>query len=174
MTILAEYLHQQREQHGLDFLHAHGQGLGHQDVRKPIYRQTGEAIRLAKDNPAARDVPRHDGFAVVPGILNAALPEGFVKAVIGVAGNEPHPNLALTADKACAQVLPLLADSIHQAAVFALTFLPDDLIRINPGMPLLHPPGSLGCNCKSGKFTFDFHLLFPFVTSVKDESFIIS
>ena len=82
--------------------------------------------------------------------MNPALPEGLVKPVVGVAGDQAQADFALAADEAGAQVLALLADRIRQSAVFAVALLPENLAFVNPGMALLHPAGAFGGDDESG------------------------
>ena len=156
-AVLAQRLHQQGEQQVFDFFHSGGQGLGDQDIGEAVHRQPWEAVGLAEDDAAAGGIACHDGFAVRPGVLNTALPEGLVEAVVGVAGDQPHPDLALAADKTRAKIFPFFADGVHQGAVFACPLLPDDFVRINPGVPLLHPTGALGGDDEPGEFSLCFH-----------------
>ena len=128
-----------------------------------IHRQTGEGVRLAKDHPAGVQIRRvHDGLPVVPRPLQLSPPEGFVKAVIGVPGDEPHTDLGLLGQKTGAQIAALLADDIHQSAVGRFTFYVQDLCIIHPGMPLDDGVFRLGSDGISGIATLYFHKLCSF------------
>ena len=98
LPVLGEQLQQQREELRLARFHTDGERLRHQQVVEAVDRQARKAVRLAKDDPAAAEVLRaQHGLAVVPGVAEAALPEGRVEAVVGVAGDEPQADLALEA-----------------------------------------------------------------------------
>ena len=100
-AVLGENLDEQREQHLLDALHADGESLRDEQVFKAVHRQAGEAVRLPEDHPAAAEVLRpEDAFPVVPGPAELPLPEGLVKAVVGVAGEEADPDLGLLGEEA--------------------------------------------------------------------------
>lgn len=94
----------------------------------------GEGIRLPKDNPAAGEVVPHDRLAVFPGIAQAALPKGFVKAVVCIGREKPDPDLGVAVEKAGAQVPPAWADDVHQCAVVASGFALHQFGVVNPRM----------------------------------------
>ena len=86
-----------------------------------VHRQAGEGVRLTENDAAGVQVRRvHDGFAILPFPLELPVPEGGVKAVIGVAGDEPHPNFGALREEAGPQIPPLFADNVHQTAVGGL------------------------------------------------------
>ena len=119
LAVGPQHFCQKGEEEGLEFFHADAEGLGDEDILEPVHRQAGELVGLAEDDPAGREVVRfQNGLAVVPGILHPAAPEVSVKGIVGVAGDEPHPDLALEREKAGAEVGPLGAYHIGQRAVF--------------------------------------------------------
>ena len=123
-----------------------------------IHRQTGEGVRLAKDHPAGVQIRRvHDGLPVVPRPLQFPPPNGFVKAVIGVPGDEPHPDLGVLGEKAGAQIPALFAHHVHQPAVDRFTFCVQDLRVIHPGVALNDGVFRLGGDGINGIATLYFH-----------------
>ena len=123
-----------------------------------IHRQAGEGVRLAKDHPAGVQIRRvHDGLPVVPRPLQFPPPEGFVKAVVGVPGDEPHTDLGLLGQKTGAQIAALPADDIHQSAVGRFTFYVQDLCIIHPGVALNDGVFRLGGDGINGIATLYFH-----------------
>ena len=123
-----------------------------------VHRQAGEGVRLAEDDPAGVQVRRvHDGFPVVPGPLQLPPPEGLVKAVVGVPGDEPHTDLGLLGQKTGAQIAALLADDIHQSAVGRFTFYAQDFRVIHPGVALNDGVFRLGGDGINGIATLYFH-----------------
>ena len=101
-----------------DTLHAQTQHLGHQYRAEAVHCQPRKAVRLPEDHPAAVQILRlHHALAVVPGILYPALPEGVVKPVVGIAGEEAAADERVAVIKARAEIGPLVADDIRQAAV---------------------------------------------------------
>ena len=128
---------QNGEEDGLELFHAHAQGLGDEDVAEPVHRQPGKLVGLAKNDAAGRKVCGFQhGFAVAPCIFHPAAPEGCIKGVIGVAGDQPHADLALERNEAGAKVGTLGADHIGQSAVFRLIFRGiEDVVLVHPWMP---------------------------------------
>ena len=100
LPVLGQDLVEQREDHRFEPLHPQRQGLGHQKVVEPVHRKTGEGICLPEDEPAAVGILPHHRFAVLPGIADPPLPEGGIKNVVGIPGNQTHPDLGGLADKA--------------------------------------------------------------------------
>ena len=112
-------VHQGGQQHVLDALHAHGQHLDAEQVVELVHGQPGEGVRLAEDDAAAVQVIiTHDALAVVPGPAELPLPEGLIKAVVGVAGDEPDPDLGLFRKETCAKISALFAYYIHQFTIY--------------------------------------------------------
>ena len=94
IAVGAQELRQGRQQEVLDALHAHGEHLDGQDVVELVHGEPRKGIRLPKDDAAGVQVLRvHDALAVVPGPLELPPPEGLVEPVVGVAGDQPHPDL---------------------------------------------------------------------------------
>ena len=163
-------LQQQREQLRLALFDADREGLRHKEIGKAVHRQAREAVGLAEDDAAAREILQaQNALAVVPGVLEAPPPEGRVKAVVGVAGDEAQADLAVPADEACAQVFALFADRVGQRAVFAVRRV-RDLRRVDPGVSLLHPARALGRHGKTGIVSFCFHRQSCFLSFQKDPS----
>ena len=93
LPVLPENADQKGQQQVLDVLHAHRQHLNAEKVVELVHRQTGEHVRLPENNPAGVQVPRgHDGLPVLPGPAELPLPEGGVKAVVGVPGEQANPD----------------------------------------------------------------------------------
>ena len=158
LPVLLQHPDQEGEEHPLDALHPHGQGLGHQQRAKAVHRQPGEAVGLPKDHPAAGKILRpHDGLPVIPGVLEPPFPKGGVEPVVGVAGHQAQPDLALPAEKARAQIFPLFADGIGQRAVFQPLRCAEDLGGIDPGVAALHPARALFRDGESRIFPVRFH-----------------
>ena len=138
LSVCPQYLGQQGEEHRLQLFHAHAQSLGDQNVVEPVHRQPG----LAKDEAAGRKVGRLQyRFAVRPCVLHPAAPEGGIKGIIGVAGDQPHPDLAFQREKAGAEVCALGTDHIHQRAVFRRSaggF--QNIVLVHPGVPAHQKP----------------------------------
>ena len=98
LPVFTQHLNEQREDQILEPLHPDGERLCHKDVGEPVHREAGETVRLAEDHAAAAQVLRiQHRLAVVPGILDAPPPKGFVKAVVCVAGDKAQTDLALAA-----------------------------------------------------------------------------
>ena len=157
LPVLLQHLRQKGKQQIFDPLDPHGESLRHQKVGKAVHRQAGEAVRLTENEAAAVRLPVHDSLAVVPGVLDPPLPEGGVKAVVGVAGEDAHPDLAVLAEKAGAQVPALAADHVHQTAVGAVPLQADHFALVDPGMAGGDPVGPLGGNDAFGITAFDLH-----------------
>ena len=131
----AQDLRQRRQQEVLDALHAHGEHLDGQKVVELVHGEPRKGIRLPEDDAAGVQVLRgHDALAVVPGPLELPPPEGLVEPVVGVAGDQPHPDLRPLRQKARAQIPALFADHVHQAAVFRLALRVCDLRVVHPGV----------------------------------------
>ena len=95
LAVSAQDLHQQGEEDGLELFHANAQGLGDKDIVEPVHSQARELVSLAKDDTAGGQVGGlQHSLAVGPGVFDTALPESGIKGVVGVAGDEPHPDLA--------------------------------------------------------------------------------
>ena len=110
---------QDGEENGLELFHPRAQGLGDEDIVEAVYRQARKLVGLPKDDPAGGKIGGlQHGLAVGPGVLHPAAPEAGVKGIVGVAGDEPHPDLAVVGDKARAEVSALGADHIGQGTVF--------------------------------------------------------
>ncbi len=119
LSVRPQHLSQKREEHRLQLFHAYAQGLGDQNIVETVHRQAGELVCLAKNEAAGREVGRlQHRFAVRPCVLHPAAPEGSIKGIVGIAGNEPHPDLAFQREKAGAEISAFGADHIHQRAVF--------------------------------------------------------
>ena len=142
LSVCPQHFSQKREEHRLQPFHAHAQGLGDQNIVEPVHRQAGELVCLAKNEAAGGKVGGlQHGFAVVPCIFHPAAPEGSIKGIVGVAGNEPHPDLAFQREKAGAEIGTLGADHIHQRAVFrrgAGGF--QNIVLVHPGVPAHQKP----------------------------------
>ena len=144
LSVGAQHLQQQGEQLLLDEFHAQTQHLRHQHALEPIHRQTGEAVGLSEDHPAAAAILRpHDGLAIVPCVLDAPPPEGLVEPVIGVSGQHPYPDAGAAVEKAAAQPTAPAADDVHQLSVGHGAAESRDLPLIDPwvsahqsGLPL--------------------------------------
>ena len=137
LSVRPQHLSQQGEEHRLQLFHAHAQGLGDQNIVEPVHRQAGELVCLAKNEAAGGKVGGlQHRFAVSPCVLHPAAPEGSIKGIVGIAGNEPHPDLAFQREKTGAEIGALGADHIHQRAVFrrgAGGF--QNVVLVHPGMP---------------------------------------
>ena len=158
LSVLPEDAHQHGDQHPLDPLHAHGEHLHAEQVVKFVHRQPGEGIRLAENHPAAVQILRaHDGPAVVPGPAELAFPEGFVKPVVGVPGDQPDPDFGQLGQKAGAEIPALFAQHIHKAAVFGLALDVQNFRVVDPGMPPQQRRLSLGCDGITGVAPIQFH-----------------
>ena len=136
LAVGPQHLGQQGEQHRLELFHAHAEGLGDQDIVEAVHGQAGKLVGLAKDHPAGGQVGGlQHGLAVGPGVLHPAAPESGVKGVVGVAADEPHPDLAVQRHEAGAQVRPLGADHIGQGAVFGFGVRGvEDVVLVHPGV----------------------------------------
>ena len=136
LSVCPQHFSQKREEHRLQPFHAHAQGLGDQNIVEPVHRQAGELVCLAKNEAAGGKVGRlQHRFAVGPCVLHPAAPEGSIKGIVGVAGNEPHPDLAFQREKTGAKVGTLCADHIDQRAVFRLCFRgTQDVVFVHPGV----------------------------------------
>ena len=142
----------------MDVLHAQAQHLHHQHRAEPVHCQPREAVRFSKDDPAAVQVLRgHDGLAVVPGVLHPALPKGIVKPVVGVAGEEPAADEGVAVIKARAEIGPLVADDIRQAAVLYRAGKLRHLRGIYPWVPRRQGALSLLRNMHLGIGSFCLH-----------------
>ena len=121
LAVSAQDFCQKGEEDGLELFHAHAQGLGDKDIVEPVHSQARELVSLAKDDTAGGQVGGlQHGLAVGPGVFDPALPESGIKGVVGVAGDEPHPDLAFQREKTGAKIGTLCADHIDQRAVFRL------------------------------------------------------
>ena len=95
LAVGAQDFRQQGEEDGLELFHAHAQGLGDKDIVEPVHSQARELVSLAKDDTAGGQVGGlQRGLAVGPCVFDTALPESGIEGVVGVAGDEPHPDLA--------------------------------------------------------------------------------
>ncbi len=159
LPVLAQQLHQRGKQRGFYLFHPHREGLRHQQIVELIHRESREAVGLTEDHAAAVELVPHDRLAVVPGVAQAAAPEGLVKAVIGVAGEQADADLALFAEKARAEIAPLLAHRVHQRAVLA-GLAAAHVALIDPGVPLAHPAGALFGDGDFRKGSFCFHIVY--------------
>ena len=140
LPVFAQDLGEQGEDQILAPLHPDGERLRHEDVRETVDRETREAVGLPEDDAAAAQILRsHHGPAVIPGVADAAAPEGRVECVVGVSGDEAQPDLALPAVEAGAEVLAALAHGVGQGAVFGFRALREDLLGVDPGVALLDP-----------------------------------
>ena len=162
LAVGAQHLYQHGQQLSLDLLHAVGEHLHREQIVEPVHRQAREAVRLAEDDAAAVQVlrPQH-GLAVLPGPAELALPEGVVKAVVGVAGEEPHPDFGVLGQKAGAQVASLAAEHIHQGAVFHGAGLVGDFLAVDPGMSPVQRGLRLGRHRDAGIGSCCFHAAVP-------------
>ena len=98
-----------------------------------VHRQPWKGVRLAEDDAAAVQVLWvHDGLSVLPGPLELPAPEGLVKAVVGVAGEEAYPDFGLFREKARSQIPPLFAEDVHQTAVLRRSLRGQHLLAIDP------------------------------------------
>ena len=122
LAVLAQDAREQREQHGAEALHAHGEAFGHQDVLVAVDHQAREGVGLAEDKAAAVGVGHasHDRLAILPRPTDFALPKRLVKAVVRVARHDADADLALQRDGTGPQIGALLVDDVDQIAVFDL------------------------------------------------------
>ena len=158
LSVLPQHLCQQREQAILDALHAETQGLGHQHGLEPIHRQAGEQVGLAKNNAAAAAVGlAHNDLAVVPGVADAALPEGVGKVVVGVAAEKPHANFGVAVVEAAAQPTAPAAHHVHQGAVLGRAVDGGHLALVDPRVPACQGGFPLGGDGDLGIGTQCFH-----------------
>ena len=135
MPVFPEGLHQQGEEPGLALFHAEGEGLNHQHIPKAVHRESRQRIRLAKDCPAAGQLfGAQHALPVGPGVAEPAQPEGVVKDVVGVAGEEPHPDEGAKAQKPRAQPVSLFSQHVHDAAVFRAGGAGENLALVDPGV----------------------------------------
>ena len=137
LAVGAQDFCQNGEEDGLELFHAHAQGLGDKDIAEPVHSQARELVSLAKDDTAGGQVGGlQHSLAVGPGVFDTALPESGIKGVVGVAGDEPHPDLAFQREKTGAKIGTLCADYIDQRAVFRLCFRGTlDVVFVHPRMP---------------------------------------
>ena len=158
LSVLPQDADQQGQQKVLNVFHAHREDLHAQKVVEFVHGQAREGVRLAEDDPAGVQIRRvHDGLAVVPGPAKLPLPKGFVKAVVGVSGEQTDPDLGVLGEKAGAQIPAFFAHHIHQAAVIGGTFRADDLRVIDPGVPPENGGLRLGSHGVAGITADCFH-----------------
>ena len=132
LTVLAQQPHERIEEHLLALLHAEREHLRHENVREAIHREPGEHVRLAEDQPAATVVRAHDLPAVVQRIAKAPLEKRCVKAVVGIARDDPYADLAVAVIEAGAEVLALIGKHIHKRAVRNVCICARDLALEHP------------------------------------------
>ena len=162
-AVRPEDLRQRRQQEVLDALHAHGQHLDRQQVVELVHRQPRKGVRLPEDDAAGVQVlRRHDALPVLPGPLELAAPEGGVKLVVGVAGDQPYPDLGPLRQKARAQVPALFADHVHQASVLRLALRLEDLRVVDPGVAPEDGRLRLGRDGVFWVIPLRFHKMIPF------------
>ena len=102
----------------LDLLHAKRQHLGDENVAKPVYRQAGEGVGFAENQAAAGKIAlAHDRAAVVDCPTELAFPEGGVKAVVRVFGDDTNADFGIGIVKARAEILALGGTDIGKRAV---------------------------------------------------------
>ena len=133
--VVRQHLPQQAVQQLFAEFDAERQHLRHQHVLEAVHRKPGEAVRLAEDEPAAAEVRlAHHCAAVGDGVLDAAPPEGFLEAVVGVAGDEPHTDLGVVVDEPGAHPAVLFRADIHDIAVLIGLRRSLRLFPVYPGM----------------------------------------
>ena len=127
--------HQLGEDRILHPVQPQAQHLSHQHRTEPVHRQAGKMVRLAEDDPAAGQILRgHHRFAVVPGVLHPPGPEVRIEPVIGVAGQQPHPDQGAAVVESGAQPAAPAAHHVHQVAVGGAAGDGCDLALIDPGV----------------------------------------
>ena len=162
-AILPQQPDQRRQQNVLNALHAHGEYLYAQKVPELVHGQTGEGVGLSEDDPTGVQIlGTHDRLAVFPGPAELALPEGLIKAVVGVAADEAHADLGMLREKAGAKIPALFADHVYQGAVFHVLRGGGDLLGIDPGMAPVNGSLRLGRDGKDGVASLCFHRKTPF------------
>ena len=119
----------------LAHLHAQGQHFRDENILEEIDGQAGEVVGLPEDQAGAGEVRPHDGLSVVQGVLDAPPPKGLVKAVVGVAGEEPDADFGVVVDDPGAQPAPLVAHHVHDVPVLIGLVGAGRLCPIDPGVP---------------------------------------
>ena len=155
-------LHQGGEDPVLAQLGAQAQRLGDQNVPELVHGQPGEAVGLPKDDAAAVHVRAHDGFAVVPGILGPPGEKGLVELIVGVLGEQPHPDFRVGVVIPRAQVPALGAAHVAEGAVLRGALLGGNLVVEHPGVALLGALGPPGVDGDKGVRPFCLHGFAPF------------
>ena len=123
------------ENNRLYLVHAIAQGLGHEDIVVAVHRKARHFIGIAKDEAAAGKVLfAHNRAAVVQSILDAALPKGFVEAVVGIGRKDAHADFGNEVGKARTEVFPLVTEDIDDVPRFKGAVHAGHFFSVNPGM----------------------------------------
>ena len=121
-------------------------------------------VRFTKNQAAALKILlTHNGTAILQGVAQTALPKGFIKFIVGIGGNNAHPNLGFVIDKARAQIFPLVGNHIHQITVGIAAFNLSYFFAKHPGMSVSSGSFSLGGNKKFSKLA---HKLTSFIFKI--------
>ena len=158
LAVLPQDPDQLGEDHVLHPVQPQAQHLGHQHRAEPVHRQAREMVRLAENHPAAGQLLRgHDGLAVVPGVFHPPGPEVRIEPVIGVAGQQPHPDQGAAVVESGAQPAAPAAYHVHQVAVGGAAGNGGDLPLIDPGVAAGQGRLPLGGDGDLGIGSFSFH-----------------
>ena len=139
LHVLAHFpqdLQEQGEQQLFALFDAQAEHLGHQHILEPVHGKARKAVGLAKDQAAGFEiVAGHDGLAVLDGVPHPPFEEGLVELVVGVPGNQAHPDLGVVVIETRTDVLALFfADHIHQVPVFHWPGHVQHFVRKHPGV----------------------------------------
>ncbi len=116
-------------------VHAVAQGLGDEDIVVAVHRQSRHIVSVTEDEAAAGEVLlTHDRPAVVQGVLDPALPESFVEAVVGIARHDAHADLGNIIGKARPQVAVLIAVNVDDVPGLIRAFDMGHFFPIYPGV----------------------------------------
>ena len=169
LAVLPENVHQSGQQEILQALHPHGQHLHAEEVVELVHRQAGEGVGFPEDDAAGVQIRRgHNGLPIRPRPLQLPPPESRVKAVVGIPGNEPHPDLGLLGEEAGAEIAALFADHIHQTAVAGFTLRIQNLRIVHPRMSPQNGGLRLGRYGVNGIAPLHFHKLRSFELFIRD------
>ncbi len=135
---LAQLLRQQAENELLAPVHSQGEHFHHQNVLKTVHRQAGKLIGFPEDQAAGAKILANDRPAVLQSIDDAAAVKRFVKAIIGIAGDDADPDFGMVVDEAGAQPFPLGAQDVHNIAALPAAFGGSDLFPVDPGVALTY------------------------------------
>ena len=158
LPVLPKNPDQKRQQQVLDPLHAHRQHLDAEEVMELVHCQAGEHVGFPEDDAAGVQIlGSHDRFPVLPGPAELPLPEGGVKAVVGVPGNQADPDFRFLRQEAGAQVRALPAPHIHQPAVLQRALHRQNFRVVDPGMPPENSRLGFWGDCNTGICPLCFH-----------------